>query len=328
MTVPFIVGPSPVADHVARHLAGTAEIDRVLLAGGGEADSRVASVDWQPGSGLPNGVTVVVSTSPGRPGGDERAAVDAALDAGISVVSASDAPSVVGGLLDLDAVAAVGGSVVVVGAGLAPGLSEVLAAYAADGFDDVAEVHVARFGAAAASSRRAARRAAWGRVVEIDAGSDGVARAGTGRRLVAFPPPVGTHDCRRIASTIPMLVTRVLPDVERVTARQAMTRAGRLTGRPPQVGGSRRAGSFGAVHVEVRGTRGAETAILTLGAVDHLAAITGAVLACGVAAVSGFVAGVDPPRAGVTGLGEVGPPSALLADLRRRGVRAARFAGV
>ncbi|HLG01365.1 MAG TPA: hypothetical protein VI916_12920 [Acidimicrobiia bacterium] len=327
MTVPFVLGPGPVADHVARQLAATGGIDRVVLAQSGETDDRIVRVDWRVDSGLPDDATVVVSTSPGRPGRDERAAVAAALDAGLSVVSASDDHATVERLFDLDVDAATAGSRVVVGAGLAPGLSEVLASYAASALDNAAEVHVARFGAASAPCRRALRRAAWGRVSEVDAGSDNVARAGTGRRLVAFPPPVGTHDCRRVVSAIPTLVARVLPQIERVTVRQAMTRPGRLTGRPPLVGGSRRA-SFGAVHVEVRGTRGAGTEILTIGAVDHHAAITGAVLACGVAVVSGLVRGIDPPSAGAAGFAEMGPPSALLADLRRRGVRAARFAGI
>ena len=72
----------------------------------------------------------------------------AAIDSGISFASARDDRAALGSLLALDADASARGARVVVGCGLAPGLTDVLARHAAGALDTIDEVHVARWGVA------------------------------------------------------------------------------------------------------------------------------------------------------------------------------------
>ena len=71
---------------------------------------------------------------------------ETSLKAGVPVVSTSDDPHETRSLLGLDAEARRVGVPVVVGAGMAPGLSCLLAAWAASMVDEVTEVHVASLG--------------------------------------------------------------------------------------------------------------------------------------------------------------------------------------
>lgn len=303
MTVPLVVGAGDVGTHAIRQLAATPGIERILVTDH-DADRAtsvaksvggpVSATVWRPGGPFADGATVVVLAIPAP---DVAHAAEAAVHAGLDVVSCADAVPTVEHLVELNANAATTGAHVVAGAGFAPGLSEVLAALAADSLDATNEVHVARCGANGTVRRHAVRRAS--------------------RRVVPFPPPVGPRDCVRVDSAMPILAARAIGGLERVTVRQTARRWGRATDK-----------SLGALHVEVRGGRGASREILTYGAVDHLAAATGAALACAAAVVSGLAPGIDPPAAGARGFAELAPPRALLGELARRGVRAARFAAV
>jgi hypothetical protein len=83
-------------------------------------------------------------------------------------------------------------------------------------------------------------------------------------------------------------------------------------------------GLVGAVRVEVRGRRGSGRDVRVLGALDRPAAAAGAVAALAAGwAVDGRLA-----RSGAAGLAELVPePVPFLAELARRGVRAAVFEG-
>lgn len=330
--IPFVVGLGAVGVHAARQLAATPGIERVLVTDADrkradalaeEGGSRVEVVDWKVGTGLPSETTVVV---PALPAGPHFALVEAAVEAGVPAVSGVDTPKAIRGLLDLDSAAAAAGVPVVIGAGLAPGLSEILARQAADSLDTADEVDVARYGTTGRAARRATRHSSWGRGLELDHGTWANPRAGTSRRLVYFPEPVGPYDCRRAANGAPVLLARAIPGLRRATVRYAMRPLDRVTGRPV----ARRVPSgrgLGALWVEVRGARGAARELLTLGVVDDMAAAAGAVLASAAAVTLALVPGVDVPSPGVAGVAEVASPRALLSDLARRGVRAARFEG-
>jgi hypothetical protein len=85
---------------------------------------------------------------------------------------------------------------------------------------------------------------------------------------------------------------------------------------------------WGAIRVEVWGTRGPVREPVVYGAIERTEIAAGTVLAVAVAALTGALAGAVRPAAGVHGLGRVAEARALLAELARRGVKVAVFEGV
>jgi hypothetical protein len=142
--------------------------------------------------------------------------------------------------------------------------------------------------------------------------------------MVWFPEPVGGVDCYRAAVPDPMLLARALPTVVRATGRLAASPVDRLIA-PLRIGPPLRRrpadGGLGAFRVEMRGRTGDVHHVEVYGAVDRPAVASGTVaaVAC-VAAVTGRLG-----RFGAGGLGEVDEPVPLLAELARRGIKAAVF---
>ena len=90
-----------------------------------------------------------------------------------------------------------------------------------------------------------------------------------------------------------------------------------MLGRAPEEGGP------GGLRVEVRGGQGPARAVRVLGAIDRPSVAAGVVAAVtAVWVVEGRLA-----RTGVAGLAELVEPVPFLAELARRGVRAAVFEG-
>ena len=151
MSTVLLVGAGAVGARAARQLVDTPGVERLLIADarparaaevGGVMGDAAEIVDWQPRMGLPDGVDAVACAVPA---GDDVAIVRCALDAGVPCVSASDDTATIQELLELDRAAHENGVAIVVGAGLAPGLADVLARHAAESFDAVDEVNVARW---------------------------------------------------------------------------------------------------------------------------------------------------------------------------------------
>ena len=255
--------------------------------------------------------------------------VPAFLRAGAHVVSVSDDRDDVAELLTFDDLARRHGRTLVVGAGFAPGLSCLLALHAATDLDLVDEVHVAKHGTGGPACALQHHRALRGRALDWWDGDWQQRPAGSGRELCWFPDPVGAQDCYRADLPDALLLRRGFPTATRIIGRTSATRRDRLTGRLPMLRKPHPEGLAGAIRVEVRGTIGVERAIRVLGAMDRPAAVAGAV------AAMAAVAAVDPTRApggmrrtGAGGLAElVADPTALLAELARRGVKAAIFEG-
>lgn len=328
MTRVAVVGAGGVGTHAARHLLATDSIDEVVLhdadsdragAVAAELGGAATSVDGPVEALFDRSLAAVAVAA-----ADATPIVAAALERRVASAASADDPEVIRGLLELEPAARAAGVVVIAGAGLAPGLSEVLADFAAERNDTVEEVHVSRYGVSGPACAQQRRRNAWGAASELDDGAWVERRAGTGRRLVAFPPPVGPHDCRRAVSAVPRLVERTVPGVGRVSFRDAARRLDRVTGAVPPPAGGRKTGSLGGLHVEVRARRGARSEVLVYGTVDLMAPMTGAILATATLAAAGLAG--DPTEPGVRGLGEVGGAS-VLSELGHRGVRTARFGG-
>jgi saccharopine dehydrogenase-like NADP-dependent oxidoreductase len=325
----LVVGAGAVGSRAARQLAS---IDGVSHVGVCDTDGRrAAAVAESLGSGVASvvsdvspasldGVDAVVLAQPG----DHRRVAELAIERGADVVSTSDAMATVKRLLDLDAEATERGRTVVVGGGFSPGLTCVLARHAAEGFDEVDEVHVAKVGTGGPACARQHHRALSDLAVDWRDGAWTRRAGGSGRELVWFPDPMRGIDCYRAGLPDALLLVPAFPDARRVTARLGANRRDRLTSWLPMLRPPHPEGGPGAVRVEVRGTQGAAREVRVLGAVDRPAVGAGAVAA--VAAwwsVEGRF--VRPGAAGLAVL--LADTVPFLAELARRGVRAAVFEG-
>jgi hypothetical protein len=322
----LVCGAGAVGARAARHLVADAATGHVLVH---DADRKrqaavVASLgDRAEGVGEPDpaDADVVLLASPSS---RQVAVARAAVSAGRHVVSVADGVGAVERLLDLHAEARERGVVVAVGAGFGPGLSCVLAKHAAGELDQVDEVHVAHHGTGGPACARQHHHALRG--VGLDWRDHSWRRrpAGSGRELCFFPDPIGGSDCYRAALPDALLLVPAFSGAGRVTARLAATRRDRLTAGLPMLRKPHPEGTIGAVRVELRGRRGSARDIAILGAMDRPGVAAGCVAA--VAAV--FAGRGDAVRTGAGGLAELVEPVPFLAELARRGVRAAVFDGI
>jgi hypothetical protein len=321
-----LYGSGAVGARAARQLASSTEIDRVTVCD--RALSRAeavaaslgpvaAAVRWEPD--LLDGASVLVVGSP-----DPLAVAREAVQRGVPVVSAADGVDEVEALLGLDEVARARGVTVAVGAGMSPGLTCILARYAAARFVRVEEIHVAKAGTGGPACARRHHRALADEAIDWRDGAWVRRRGGSGRELCWFPDPVCGLDCYRAGLADAMLLVPAFPGVMRVTARMAASRRDRMTATLPMLRPPHPEGEVGAVRVEIRGQRGDQRDVEVLGVIDRPAVAAGAVVAVtAVLAVEGKLA-----RAGAAGLAElVVDAPRFLAELNRRGVKAAMFEG-
>lgn len=322
-----VLGVGAVGTRAARQLVSTPEVDRVVLRD--ERRQRVEAVAESLGpsavvdrgafgSPLEHEVDVLVACGPS---GTHESLARFALDSGVPLVSVGDAVGDVRALLSFDAEARERGLAIVAGAGFSPGLTCVLAAHAAARFDEVDEVHVAAVGTGGPACARQHHLALGGMSLDWRDGGWNERPAGSGRELCWFPDPVGGRDCYRAARPDALLLVPAFPGVRRVTARLGATRRDRLTSRLPMLRPPHPEGGPGAVRVEVRGRRGHASDVMVFGAMDRPAVAAGAVAAV----AARYAAEGRLRRSGAAGLAELVEPVPFLAELRRRGVRAAAF---
>jgi hypothetical protein len=331
MTSVMVAGLGDVGVRTARQLLDTPGVEQVFVAARTRqrADTVASalhdgatpwSLDDTAGP-LPPGVIAVVSTLPAD---DDIALARAAVAAGAGYATCTDDSGALGALLALDGDARAAQVHVVIGCGLAPGLSDVLARHAADALDTVDEIHVARWGVAGDDCVASARRAHRDPGLEWRDNAYVHDRA-QGAQLVWFPDPVGARECELVATGVELLVA-AHAGVDHVTAR--------LGAPPHRLGRSRlvparrdRTGEWGAVRTEVWGQRDGARAALVYGVIERTAVAAGTML--GVA--GGWLAGVLPQVAsappGAFGLGAAVAAPPFLAELARRGVKAAVFEG-
>ncbi len=329
MTTILLVGAGEVGGRAARQLIDTPGVAKVLLADARPKRAaeiaklmgdKVEVIDWQAGNPVPEGVEAIAAAVPA---GDDVMVVRDALEAGVPVATATDDTAAIAELLELDERAVELGVPVVVGAGLAPGLADVLVRHAADSFDTVDDVNVARWGSAGEASASTVRVALTGLGAERRNGVVAELRKRGGEELVWFPNPVDAQACEPVANGLELL-GHAVPGLDRATMRFARPAKSPRTWprRPPAVN------EWGAVRVEVWGTRGAGRDILVYGAIERTEIAAGTVLALTVLGLAGRLPGLVDPRPGVTGLGGVVRAPAFLAELARRGVKVAIFEGV
>lgn len=272
-----IAGCGVTGSRVAAHLVAAGHRVAVHDPLAGAPGSRVSLPKGvvrveQPSDLLVADLVVLCQPRPHRP-----VLVDA-IRAGVTVVSLGDDLDDVRSMTHLDGMAREHDATVVVGAGMAPGLSGLLARMLAGSIDAVDEVHVAVHGTAGPECARQHHDALGSRAYGWHDGSWVEPLGGSGRELVWFPEPIGAHDCYRAAMADPLLLQRAFPSAERISARMSATRRDRLTARLPMLTPPHPSGDLGAVRVEVRGARadGARETVIA-GAAGMTADLAGAV---------------------------------------------------
>jgi hypothetical protein len=326
----LLVGAGAVGARAARQLVETPGITRVLVADRrrnradgvvGAMGRTAAACDWFGDEPLPEGVDAVAAAVPGAL---DVAVARHAIEAGIPCATASDDAAGLQELIALDAPARAAGTTVVAGAGLAPGLSDVLARHAADALDAVDEVTVARAGVSGPASIESMRRARRERAAIVADGSHELLKGRSGHELVWFPDPVGARECEPVAPGVELLAAE-FPEATRVAVSWGETTSGSRLRWPAREDPE---GTWGAIRVEVWGRRGAAREVLVYGAIERTAIATGTVLAVATAGLVGASPYVLVRRPGVHGLGTLVRTRPFLAELATRGVKAAAFEGV
>ncbi|MFN0091325.1 MAG: Gfo/Idh/MocA family oxidoreductase [Acidimicrobiales bacterium] len=321
-----VIGAGALGARAARQLLSTPGVEEVLVY---DLDPRrtewvVASL----GSGasalhdldpLPHAAAAVLAT----PAQDQPELARRLLLHGMHVVGTADSIEAVNGLLALDDLALERRRGLVVGAGLSPGLGCLLARHAANRFDSVDEIHVARTGTGGPACARQHHAALGGDSLDWRDGAWGRRPGGSGRQLVWFPDPLGARDCYRAALPEAALLQRSFASAARITARMSATRRDRLTSRLPMLRRPHAEGGPGAVRVEVWGRYGETRDVVVYGAMDSPGVAAGAVAALSAT----WLANGRLDRFGAYGLAALAEPVPLLLELEARGVRAAAFVG-
>jgi hypothetical protein len=324
-------GLGAVGIRAARQLVDTPGLDTLLITARGPAHAaeiasslgaRAEAIELRPDDPLPTGVDAVAAALPGALA-DARA--KRALAAGVPFTSTVDDGAAIDALLDLDEPARSAGVLLAPGCGLAPGLADVLARHAAAALDAVDEIHVARAGAAGPACTAAVRRSRRDPAIEWRDGDRRDERR-PNPELVWFPDPIGSRECAPVAVGVALLV-RAFPGVRRVTVRFAEPVSRRVT----WLGRRGLDEGWGSTRVEVWGWRGQARESMVYGLIDRTAIAAGTVLAVTAARLAGIAPGLaarSGPASGVHGLAALVEPVPFLAELARRGVKAAVFEGV
>ena len=247
------------------------------------------------------------------------------VDRGVAVVSVGDDLADVRSMLDLDDAARAAGVPLVVGAGMDPGLTSLLARLSASTLATCDELHVSIHGTAGPACARRHHRALSGRALGFHDGEWVEPTAGSGRELCWFPEPVGPYDCYRAELASPLLLQQSFPDVDRISARVSANRRDRFTAWLPMLSPPHREGGVGAVRVEVRGTDESGARVTSIVGIAELVATATAATAAAFAveALHGRLpSGVS--RAGDAALDTAG----ILRTVSQLGVRLQEFTGV
>jgi hypothetical protein len=309
MSVVAVVGRGVVGQRITRRLPTV--IDGVTI------------VDHDPRSGrdLPGDVSVAVLAH----GGSHAELARQFVDRGVGIVSVSDEVADVRSMLDLDDAARAAGVPMVVGAGMDPGLTGLLARLSVAKLATCDEIHVSIHGTAGPACARRHHRALSGRALGFHDGVWTQPTAGSGRELCWFPEPVGPYDCYRAELASPLLLHESFPDADRISARVSANRRDRFTAWLPMLSPPHREGGVGAVRVEVRGTDAGGARVTSIVGIAELVATATAATASAFAveALNGRLpAGVS--RAGDANLDTTG----ILRTVGQLGVRLQEFTGV
>ena len=298
---------------------------------------------------LARGVDVVVSAA-GPYYLYEIDAVRAVIDAGTHYVSLCDDHVVTDRIAALNGAARDVGVTVISGCGLAPGITNLLAALAAEEIEQVEEIAIA---IAASSADSPGRATTLHLLAQMAAPAPAIAdhvteevRAGTSPKLVYFPDPVGWVETFRSGHPEVTTMPSIYPDLRSLSFRIGLTEraamdvirasaAARLLGsekqrrlwlrfaeplRPAIEAVPPKGAAWTSARVDVRGRTDGRPAAVSLAVVDHLNNLAAVPLAQGALEVG---AGRCPPGVHVPERAFGAAP--FLAAVSRRGIRLARL---
>jgi hypothetical protein len=259
-----------------------------------------------------------------QPGGHAELAADY-LAEGVCVVSTSADVADVRAMLELDDLARRHEATLIIGAGMSPGLSGLLANYLAGQLHVAEEFHVATHGTAGPACATQHHHALGETALGWHDGAWIERPGGSGRELDWFPEPIGARDCYRASLVDPIIMHRLFSDALRISARVSGTRRDRLTARLPMLVPPHADGDLGAVRVEVRGASatGARNTLIAgaSGPTGDLAA------AVATAAVEACLSDTLQPGAYVVGEAAL-DPAGMLRRVVELGVVLQEFTGV
>ena len=255
--------------------------------------------------------------------GDQATPARAVIEGGRHCVSVVDDTDEYLRLADLGPLANSVGATLVIGAGMAPGLSGLLARQLADRLDEVDEIHVAVHGTGGPACARQHHRSLGG-TAQVWHDNEWVERpGGSGRDLCWFPDPAGPQDCYRAELIDPLVLHEAFPAASRIGARRSATRRDRLTARLPMLRPPHEDGGIGGIRVEVRGTKNGTRQTHVAGVAERpsiVAGVTAGVLAGAVADGLVGMGRIQPGRASL-------PTGLLLSRVRHAGIKCWEFVG-
>ena len=244
---------------------------------------------------------------------------------GASVVTVGDDFDDAQDLLPLAPRFGVRDAVLVVGAGMSPGLSGLMARQIAGELAVVDEIHVAIHGTAGPACARSYHRSLSRRSLSWHDGAWVDYLGGSGRELCWFPEPVGAKDCFRADIADPLLLHAAFPELERITARRSARRRDRFTARLPMLRPPHQEGGVGAVRVELRGANAAGGRECLIVGVAELVGTASAATAAAFATL----AADRQLTPGLVVAGDASAPNTRLLELVQAfGVRLQEFTGV
>jgi len=262
----------------------------------------------------------VVLAYPGR----HRSLVEQCGRQGASVITLADDLNDTQQLFELDAIFEKNDASLVIGSGMSPGLSGLIARHLSSRLSRVDEIHIAMHGTAGPACARVHHRSLSGHSPGYVDGDWKEFHGGSGRELCWFPEPVGAVDCYRAESPLPILLHRAFPEARRISSRRSATRRDRLTARLPMLRPPHAEGGVGALRIEVRGALvdGARETYV-MGIAELVGSASAAVIAAMVIELNenGLPNGVVIP--GAKGL----PTNRLLHHVQEHGVRIQEFTG-
>ena len=159
----------------------------------------------------------------------EERLVKAAIEAKVPYVSICDDHDAAQAVFALDPQAKERGITILTGAGWTPGLTNILAKKGVAMLDKATRVNIAWAGALADADGLASMLHALhiftGQVPSFSQGRQAMVRAGTGRRVITFPQPVGPVPVYHTGHPEPITIPRFIPGLEEVTLRGGLNEA-------------------------------------------------------------------------------------------------------
>lgn len=282
----------------------------------------------------------------------ETLTASAAIEARVPYISACELAPAVEALLGLDEQAHEAGSLVIPGFGWSPGVTNLLARWAADGLDEVRSVQVAwttsAIGEGTGTTTMRAVRSFSGSVPVFEDGGWHRKPGGGESETLFFPEPIGWRRVHLCSGPEVLTLPRSLPGVERVVVKAGVSEmvADRLArglsglfplapsrrrermaavARPllPAAGRVRGSGArtWAAARVDVHGTVAGSERVVTFGVLDQPANLAVAPIE----AAALMLAGGEIKGIGVLAPEQAVDPAAFFPKLAELGVRVARL---